>query len=196
MRDWGRDCWCESGVDNSCGKRFSQQFGSLPMGYDHKYVYTHFGYNLRATDLQAAIGLAQLDKLPRFIQQRAQNFTRLHDSLKDLTQFFTLPRKTPHSEPSWFGFWLTVDEHADFTRTELAEYLEKHNIQTRNLFAGNLVRQPVFESLEEGKDYRIAGSLEITDKAMNNTFWVGVYPGMQQEQLSYISSCIREFVSK
>jgi len=196
MRDWGRDCWCESGVDNSCGKRFSQQFGSLPKGYDHKYVYSHFGYNLKATDLQAAIGLAQLDKLPQFIQQRTKNFSKLYDSLKNLNQFFTLPRKTPHSEPSWFGFWLTVADHASFTRTELTKYLEKNNIQTRNLFAGNLVRQPLFESLKEGTDYRIAGNLEITDKAMNNTFWVGVYPGMQPEHLSYISGSIRDFVSK
>jgi len=196
IRDWGRDCWCESGVDNSCGKRFSQQFGSLPKGYDHKYVYSHFGYNLKATDMQAAIGVAQLEKLSRFTRQRKANFTKLYDGLRDLNRFFILPKKTAQSDPSWFGFWLTVSAEAGFTRNDLTGYLEQQKIQTRNLFAGNLIRHPVFESLKEGTDYRVAGSLEMTDTVMNNTFWVGVYPGMQPEPLAHIARSIRKFVTK
>ena len=192
MRDWGRDCWCGSGVDNTCGCRFTRQFGKLPPGYDHKYVYSHFGFNLKATDMQAAVGCAQLDKLPEFTRRRRENFAHLYEGLKDLEEF-QLFEKYPESEPSWFGFLLTVKDGVRFTRNELVKHLESNRIQTRNLFAGNLTRHPCFESLTEGKDYRIAAELVHTDKIMNDSFWIGVYPGMTKEKLDYMIGKIREF---
>ena len=196
LRDWGRDCWCESGNDNTCKARFSQQFGTLPPGYDHKYVYSQFGFNLKATDMQAAIGVAQLEKLPGFIQKRRENFSRLHDGLKDLEKFFILPKATPHSDPSWFGFLMTLKDGLKFNRNEIVEYLEDHNIQTRNLFAGNILRHPVFDSMVRDKDYRVIGNLPNTDKIMHDSFWIGVYPGMRSESLNYMISVIRNFVEK
>ena len=195
IRDWGRECWCGSGVDNSCGCRFTRQFGKLPLGYDHKYVYSHFGYNLKATDLQAAIGVAQLDKLDGFTAKRKENFARLYDGLKDLAEL-QIFEKYPESDPAWFGFLLTVTEKAKFSRTQLTEYLEKNLIQTRNLFAGNLLKHPCFENLEEGVDYRVIGELPNTDKIMNDSFWIGLYPGMTNEKLDYMITKIREFCNE
>lgn len=195
IRDWGRECWCDSGVDNSCGCRFTRQFGKLPLGYDHKYVYSHFGYNLKATDLQAAIGVAQLDKVEDFTAKRKEHFSRLYEGLKDLEEL-QIFEKYPESDPSWFGFLLTVTEKAAFTRTELTAYLEKNLIQTRNLFAGNLLKHPCFEGLKDGIDYRVIGDLPTTDKMMNNSFWIGVYPGMTKEKLDYMIVKIREFCKK
>ena len=194
MRDWGRDCWCDSGVDNTCGCRFSKQFGKLPAGYDHKYVYSHFGYNLKATDLQAAIGCAQLEKLPFFTEKRKENFRVLYDGVKDLPQL-RLFSKYPESDPSWFGFLMTLTDRAEFTRNELVKHLESKKIQTRNLFAGNLVKHPCFDSLKEGTDYRIASPLENTDKIMNDAFWIGLYPGMERKHLKYMFDTIRIFVA-
>ncbi len=193
MRDWGRDCWCESGVDNTCGHRFTQQFGSLPKGYDHKYVYSHFGFNLKTTDMQAAIGIAQLDKFPKFIKKRKENFQKLYDGLKDIKEFI-LTKPQPNSDPSWFGFMITLKDGVKFNRNDLAEYLENHKIQTRNLFAGNMLRHPMFKSLEKDKDYRVIGDLKNTDKIMNNSLWIGVYPGMSDEMLDYMVEKIKEFV--
>ena len=195
IRDWGRDCWCDSGVDNTCGCRFTKQFGSLPVGYDHKYVYSHFGYNLKASDMQAAIGCAQLEKFPSFVEKRKANFARLYEGLKDLSQL-QLFSKYPESDPSWFGFLITLTEKAQFTRNDLAKYLEEKKIQTRNLFAGNILKHPCFESLQEGVDYRVAGTLENTDKIMNDSLWIGLYPGMGDEKLDYMISTIREFCKK
>ena len=195
MRDWGRECWCSSGVDNSCGCRFSKQFGLLPVGYDHKYVYSHFGYNLKGTDLQAAIGVAQLDKVADFTAKRRENYAVLYEGLKDLEalEIFTA---LPEASPSWFGFLMTLTEKAKFTRTELTEYLEKNLIQTRNLFAGNILRPPCFETLKEEVDYRVCGDLSVTEKIMNNSFWIGLYPGMTEEKLEYMIAIIREFCGK
>ena len=192
MRDWGRDCWCESGVDNTCGCRFTRQFGQLPLGYDHKYVYSHFGYNLKATDLQAAIGCAQLEKFPDFVEMRKANYARLSAALKDLPQIKVF-RPYPESEPSWFGFLMTVQPDAGFTRNDLAKHLEAANIQTRNLFAGNIVKHPCFEALREGVDYRIAVPLVNTDAVMNSSLWVGLYPGMGDEKLDYMAKTICSF---
>jgi len=194
MRDWGRDCWCASGRDDTCGKRFSQQHGTLPFGYDHKYVYSHFGYNLKATEMQAAVGLAQLEKLPSFVQKRKENFAFLLDGMRDLENAFILPEATPGSDPSWFGFLLTLRENVSFTRNSLVQFLENRNIQTRNLFAGNLTRHPAFETLAEGQDYRIVESLTNTDRVMNDSFWLGVYPGMKREALAYIVESVHEFL--
>ena len=203
MRDWGRDCWCESGVDNTCGCRFTKQFGQLPLGYDHKYVYSHFGYNLKATDLQAAIGCAQLEKFPGFVEKRKANFARLYEGLKDIPQL-QLFEKLPESDPSWFGFLMTVKKVSGFqgskvsgacTRNDLAQHLESKKIQTRNLFAGNIVKHPCFEGLVEGVDYRIAGDLTVTDAIMNNSLWIGLYPGMGEAKLDYMIKTIRTFFS-
>ena len=183
LRDWGRDCVCSGGQDNRCGHRFDGQYGTLPKGYDHKYVYSHLGYNLKATDLQAAIGAAQLKKLPGFVEKRRENWNYLREHLKDMEEYFVLPEITPHSIPSWFGFMLMVRESAGISRDEVIAYLEKHGIQTRALFAGNIIRHPCFETMEAGKDYRICGSLEKTDEVMNRGFWVGVYPGMSRAML-------------
>lgn len=194
MRDWGRDCWCESGVDNTCKARFSQQFGSLPVGYDHKYVYSHFGFNLKVSDMQAAVGCAQLEKFPSFVEKRKENFKKLYDGLSSLEEYFVLPKATPNSDPSWFGFLITLKDGVKFGRNDLVEYLEGANIQTRNLFAGNMLRHPMFDSLEAGKDYRVVGDLPCTDKIMNDSFWVGVYPGMGDEAIGYMVNKIQEFV--
>ena len=195
MRDWGRDCWCATGKDNTCGRRFTGQHGTLPYGYDHKYVYSHFGYNLKATDMQAAIGCAQLEKLPGFIEKRKENFQLLYDSLRNLQEHFILPKATPKSDPSWFGFLLTIRDGVKFKRNDIVTYLEEKNIQTRNLFAGNLIRHPCFSTLKEGKDYRIAGELKNTDKLMNDSFWIGLYPGMTEEMIGYIVAQIRDFTN-
>lgn len=195
MRDWGRDCWCESGVDNTCGCRFTKQFGKLPVGYDHKYVYSHFGFNLKVTDMQAAIGCAQLDKLPTFTEARKTNFAVLYDGLKDLKEL-QLFEKYPESDPAWFGFLITLTDKAHFSRNDLVKHLEDCKIQTRNLFAGNLLKHPCFETLQEGVDYRVVGSLVNTDKIMNDSFWIGVYPGMTPEKLEYMAAEIRNFIRK
>ena len=193
MRDWGRDCWCESGVDNTCGCRFTQKFGKLPLGYDHKYVYSHFGFNLKITDMQAAIGVAQLDKLPEFIKKRQENWQKLYDGLKDIEEFI-LVKPQKNSEISWFGFLITLKDNVKFNRNDIVKYLEDNNIQTRNLFAGNMVRHPMFESMKEGIDYKIIGELKNTDKIMNDSFWIGVYPGMKSEAIDYMIKKIKEFL--
>ena len=193
MRDWGRDCWCESGVDNTCGHRFTQKFGKLPLGYDHKYVYSHFGFNLKITDMQAAIGLAQLEKLPEFIKKRQENWQMLYDGLKDIDKFI-LVKPQKDSEISWFGFLITLKDNVNFSRNDIVKYLEDNNIQTRNLFAGNMVRHPMFDSLKEGIDYKVTGKLNNTDKIMNDSFWVGVYPGMKKGALKYIEYKIKNFL--
>jgi CDP-6-deoxy-D-xylo-4-hexulose-3-dehydrase len=194
IRDWGRDCWCDSGRDNTCGNRFSQQFGSLPLGYDHKYVYSHFGFNLKATDMQAAIGLAQLQKFPAFVEKRKQNFQRLWKALQEMQEFLILPEATPGSDPSWFGFLMTVRDGVPFRRNDIVEHLENSRIQTRNLFAGNMTRHPMFHNLCEGTDYRIAGTLKNTDKIMNDSFWLGVYPGMGDDAIDYMATTIKQFI--
>jgi CDP-6-deoxy-D-xylo-4-hexulose-3-dehydrase len=196
MRDWGRDCWCESGVDNSCKARFSRQYGTLPFGYDHKYVYSHFGYNLKATDMQAAVGVAQLERLEHFTSMRRKNFERLYEGLKDLDRFFMLPKKYDKSDTSWFGFLITLHRDAPFERNEIVRCLEEHRIQTRNLFAGNIVRQPLFEPLREGDDYRVCGTLENTDRIMKDAFWIGVYPGMDERRIDYMIETIRKFTGE
>ena len=192
IRDWGRDCWCESGVDNTCGCRFTKQFGQLPVGYDHKYVYSHFGYNLKATDMQAAVGCAQLEKFPSFVEKRKENYARLYEGLKDVAAL-DIFRPYPESDPSWFGFLMTVKPDAGFTRNDLAQHLEAANIQTRNLFAGNILKHPCFESLTEGVDYRIVGDLVNTDVIMNSSLWIGLYPGMGEARLDYMIDVIRKF---
>jgi len=182
FRDWGRDCWCETGKDNTCGKRFGWALGSLPPGYDHKYTYSHIGYNLKATDLQAAVGVAQLRKLPRFIEARKRNFARLWDGLKPLQDLVVLPEATPNSDPSWFGFPLLVREDAPFDRADLVSFLEDRKIATRPMFGGNLVRQPAYDHVA----YRTVGGLANTDRVMNRLFWIGVYPGLTPEMLDYV----------
>ena len=195
FRDWGRDCWCSSGRDNTCGGRFNRQFGELPYGYDHKYVYSHFGYNLKVTEMQAAIGCAQLEKLPDFVEARKKNWQQLKDGLADLENVLVLPEATPDSDPSWFGFLLTIREGAGFTREQIVTHLESKKIQTRMLFAGNLIKHPCFNEMrKEGKGYRVAGSLGNTDHIMNDTFWVGVYPGMIDEMLQFMVDEIVNFV--
>lgn len=194
MRDWGRDCVCSGGQDNLCGHRFDGQYGTLPKGYDHKYVYSHLGYNLKATDLQAAIGAAQLKKLPDFVARRRANWEYLRENLQDLEEYLVLPEKEQGADPCWFGFIMLVKEESGLTRDRLVSCLEKHNIQTRNLFAGNITRHPCFEHMTEGKDYRIAGGLENTDRVMNRAFWVGVYPGMTEPMLAEIVKTIHEGV--
>jgi CDP-4-dehydro-6-deoxyglucose reductase, E1 len=190
IRDWGRDCYCAGGENNTCGKRFSQQFGTLPFGYDHKYVYTHIGYNLKATDMQAAVGLAQFAKLNSFIERRKTNFKKLLALLEDYQDRLLLPQATPHSDPSWFGFVITVREDAGFTRNDLTRFLEVNHIETRNLFSGNLLRQPAFMNIE----HRVVGDLTNTDIIMERTFFIGVYPGIDNEQLDYIGSVFSRFM--
>ena len=189
IRDWGRDCYCAGGESNTCGKRFSQQFGTLPYGYDHKYVYSHIGYNLKVTDMQAAIGCAQFQKLGNFIQKRKANHQRLMNMLAPYEKFLILPRATEHSDPSWFSFVISVREDAGFTRNELSGFLEKNRIETRNLFSGNLLRHPAFESIQR----RVVGDLANTDFIMNNTFFIGVYPGIGEVELDYIESVFQRF---
>jgi CDP-4-dehydro-6-deoxyglucose reductase, E1 len=190
FRDWGRDCYCASGEDNTCGIRFTQQFGQLPAGYDHKFVYSHIGYNLKVTDMQAALGRAQLQKLPGFISKRKENFRLLYEGLRKHEEFLILPKATPGSDPSWFGFLISVKEGAGFTRTQLVQYLNNQKIHTRNLFAGNLLRQPAFMDIE----HRIAGELTNTDFVMNNTFFIGVYPGIGETEINYVLQKFDEFI--
>lgn len=190
FRDWGRDCWCEPGKDNTCGKRFEHQLGELPYGYDHKYTYSHIGYNLKATDMQAAVGLAQMQKVEGFIELRRANFEYLHKNLQDLQEYFILPQATPNSEPSWFGFPLAIRADAPFTRNQLIQFLDSRKIATRLLFGGNLVRQPAYRNVK----YRIASPLENTDFIMNNVFWLGVYPGLTHPMLDYVCDVFMQFI--
>ena len=193
FRDWGRDCWCASGVDNTCRMRFTGQFGELPQGYDHKYVYSHFGFNLKITDMQAAVGCAQLDKLDQIVTARRANYQMLYDGLKDVPGLI-LPVAEANSNPSWFGFLIAVKEDAGFTRNELTGYLEQNKIQTRNLFAGNLTKHPCFDEMRQtGEGYRIVGELKNTDFVMTNGFWIGVFPGMTKEMNQWMIKCISEF---
>jgi CDP-6-deoxy-D-xylo-4-hexulose-3-dehydrase len=193
FRDWGRDCICPPGKDNCCGHRFDKQYGELPIGYDHKYVYSHFGYNLKATDMQAAIGVAQLKKFPKFVEKRIHNWNRLRDGLNDLSDKFILPEPCPNSKPSWFGFLLTCKAGID--RATVVKHIEDNSIQTRMLFAGNLIKHPCFDQMRKtGTGYRVVGELTNTDRIMNDTFWIGVYPGMTDEKIDYMISTIRESV--
>jgi CDP-6-deoxy-D-xylo-4-hexulose-3-dehydrase len=191
FRDWGRDCWCPSGRDDTCKHRFTQQLGELPGGYDHKYVYSHLGYNLKVTDMQAAIGCAQLEKLPQFIEARKQNWKRLRDGLAQLTDWFVLPEPTHDSDPSWFGFLITVRENSGITRDHVVDHLEKNGIQTRMLFAGNLIKHPCFDEMRStGQGYRVVGTLVNTDTIMNHSFWIGVYPGMTADMINFVIETI------
>lgn len=192
FRDWGRDCWCEPGKDNTCGKRFAWQLGTLPCGYDHKYTYSHIGYNLKPTDMQAALGVSQLEKLPRFIESRKQNVAYLADKLKEAENFLMLPAATPGSDPSWFGFPIGIREDAPFTRDQLVQELESKKIATRLLFGGNLLRQPAYEEVR----YRVVGELKSTDYILKNVFWVGIYPGLSKPMLDFIARTILGFVAK
>nr|HPI41069.1 DegT/DnrJ/EryC1/StrS family aminotransferase [Pseudobdellovibrionaceae bacterium] len=194
FRDWGRDCWCPSGKDNTCKKRFSWTLGTLPNGYDHKYIYSHFGYNLKATEMQASIGLVQLDKLDFFTKRRQENFNYLRNALSPLEKYFILPNPTKHSEPSWFGFPITLRKDCSFSRTDLTRFLEDKNIQTRMLFAGNLLRHPMFDELRTTENgFRIVGSLDNSDFIAESTFWIGVYPGMTNSMLQYMVEQIFNF---
>ncbi|MHB1953883.1 MAG: lipopolysaccharide biosynthesis protein RfbH [Sulfobacillus sp.] len=191
FRDWGRDCWCPPGAENTCGRRFQWKLGDLPEGYDHKYIYSHIGYNLKGTDLQAAIGVSQLDKLPGFIEARKRNWRHLREGLAHLEEFFILPISTPSAEPSWFGFALTVRESAPFSRRELVQFLEGRKIGTRQLFAGNLTRQPAYRDVP----FRIVGDLKNADKMMKGAFWLGVYPGLTAAMLDYTIESVCTFVA-
>jgi CDP-6-deoxy-D-xylo-4-hexulose-3-dehydrase len=188
FRDWGRDCWCPTGVDNTCRKRFGHQLGQLPHGYDHKYTYGHIGYNLKATDMQAAVGVSQLKKLPGFVERRRHNFALLSELLQDCADDLILPEATPHSDPSWFGFPLTVREESAADRTELLRFLEARKIGVRPLFGGNLLRQPAYQNIP----HRVVGPLENADRVTERSFWVGVYPGLQEEQLHYLARSIKD----
>ena len=191
FRDWGRDCVCPSGCDNLCGHRFDRQYGELPLGYDHKYVYSHFGYNLKATDMQAAVGCAQLEKFPSFVEKRRHNFDRLRAALSDCEDKLILPEAAENSTPSWFGFLITCKEGVD--RNRVVQYVEKKGVQTRMLFAGNLTKHPCFDEMRrENKGYRVVGTLANTDRIMADTFWVGVYPGMTDEKIDYMAKVIKE----
>ncbi len=190
IRDWGRDCYCAGGENNTCGKRFGQQFGTLPFGYDHKYIYSHIGYNLKVTDMQAAIGVAQLEKLPAFIDQRKENFRRLHAMLTPYEDRLLLPQALPNSDPAWFAFVITVREDAGFERNDLSRFLEVNHIETRNLFSGNLLRHPAFQNIQ----HRVVGELTNTDKIMRQTFFIGVYPGINEAQLEWIAQVFKRFM--
>jgi CDP-6-deoxy-D-xylo-4-hexulose-3-dehydrase len=193
FRDWGRDCVCPSGTDNLCGHRFDRQYGQLPVGYDHKYVYSHFGYNLKVTDMQASIGCAQLDKFPSFVERRRHNFDRLYEGVKEVSDKLILPEACPNSKPSWFGFLITCKEGVD--RTKVVQYVESKGVQTRMLFAGNLTKHPCFDQMREANEgFRIVGDLKNTDRIMMDTFWVGVYPGMTDEMIDYMAKVIKEAV--
>lgn len=191
LRDWGRDCVCPPGRDNLCGHRFDKQYGELPLGYDHKYVYSHFGYNLKATDMQAAVGCAQLAKFPTFVEKRRHNFDRLRAALEEVEDKLILPEPCPNSKPSWFGFLLTCREGVD--KNKVVQYIEDHGVQTRMLFAGNIVKQPCFDEMRaSGRGYRVVGDLAVTDRIMKDTFWLGVYPGMTDEKIDYMAKVIKE----
>ncbi|TDO95233.1 CDP-6-deoxy-D-xylo-4-hexulose-3-dehydrase [Halanaerobium saccharolyticum] len=189
FRDWGRDCYCEPGANNTCGRRFSMQFGDLPYGYDHKYVYSHVGYNLKVTDMQAAVGVEQLKKLPDFITARKENFKKLYKGIKEFEEYLILPEAEENSDPSWFAFPLSVRENDEFTKNELVNYLEEHKVMTRQLFAGNLTRQPAYQNVES----RVVGDLANTDYIMNNTFFIGVYPGLDDQKIEYIIQQFADF---
>jgi len=189
FRDWGRDCYCEPGSNNTCGRRFSMQFGDLPYGYDHKYVYSHVGYNLKVTDMQAAVGVEQLKKLPDFVEARKENFEKLYKGIKEFEEHLILPEAEDNSDPSWFAFPLSVKENDEFTKNELVNYLEEHKVMTRQLFAGNLTRQPAYQNVE----YRVVGDLANTDYIMNNTFFIGVYPGLDDQKIQYIIQQFADF---
>lgn len=192
FRDWGRDCYCKTGCDNTCGKRFDWQLGNLPEGYDHKYIYSHCGYNLKITDMQAACGLAQLDRLQDFIEKRNSNFSFLYNRMASLADYFILPEASSNSEPSWFGFPLSIKDGVHFTREDLMRFLEQEKIGTRLVFAGNVTKQPYFT--ETNIKYRISGELQNTDKVMNNSFWVGLYPGLTKAQLTRTCDALEEFL--
>lgn len=192
FRDWGRDCWCDPGCDDSCGKRFEWQLGDLPHGYDHKYIYSHIGYNLKVTDMQAAVGVEQLKKLPGFIEKRKENFSILYHALKKYESSLILPFQTEHSDPSWFGFPLLVRDDTPFSRGDLVKHLEYHKIATRMLFGGNLLKQPAYSEI----NYRLIGPLDNTDLVMNNLFWIGVYPGLSKEMLHYILAVFDKFIEE
>jgi CDP-6-deoxy-D-xylo-4-hexulose-3-dehydrase len=192
FRDWGRDCWCAPGKANTCRKRFGWQLGRLPESYDHKYIYSHVGYNLKATDMQAAVGIAQLKKLAQFTAARRRNWALLREGLEPYSEYLALPQAAPHSNPSWFGFLITVRPDAPFTRTELQRYLENHQVGTRLLFAGNLARQPAYADVS----YRIAGDLRCTDVAMSSSFWIGVYPGITDEMVGYVLDTFDTFIRR
>lgn len=189
FRDWGRDCYCAPGSDNTCGRRFTMQYGNLPQGYDHKYVYSHIGYNLKVTDMQAAVGMAQLEKLPSFIEKRKENFKKIRKELERYSEHLILPEATKNSDPSWFGFPITVKGNSKFTRNDLTGYLEKNMVMTRLLFAGNITKQPAYLDI----DCRIIGDLANTDKVMNDTFFIGVYPGINEEQIAYVAEVFDNF---
>lgn len=194
FRDWGRDCVCASGQDNLCQHRFDGQFGELPQGYDHKYVYSHFGYNLKVTDMQAAVGVEQLKKFPAFIERRRYNWDRLYRALESVSDKLILPGPVENSEPSWFGFLITIKENSGLDRNKVTRYIEDHNIQTRLLFSGNIIKHPCFDQIRGTDAYRVVGELINTDFIMNNTFWVGVYPGMTDEKIDYMAKIIKEAV--
>ena len=193
-RDWGRDCVCPSGHDNLCGHRFEGQFGELPKGYDHKYVYSHLGYNMKATEMQAAIGVEQLKKFPSFIKKRRENWEKLYELLEPVSDKLILPEPAKNSVPSWFGFLITVKESVGITRDDVTSYLESHNIQTRLLFSGNIIKHPCFDEYRDTSAYRVVGALENTDRIMRDSFWIGVYPGMKDGMIDYMAQCIREAV--
>jgi len=192
FRDWGRDCWCAPGKENTCGKRFDWRLGALPHGYDHKYIYSHIGYNLKATDMQAAVGVAQLKKLPAFIAARKKNYAALREGLAGAQNHFVLPEATPNSDPSWFGFPLLVREDAPFSRKNVVQYLDSKKIQTRQLFGGNLLRQPAYKNIR----HRVIGDLKNSDRVMSQAFWIGVYPGLTGEMIEYMSETLGSMVSK
>jgi len=192
FRDWGRDCWCETGKDNTCKRRFSQKIGNLPYGYDHKYVYSHIGYNLKLTDMQAAVGVEQLKKLPLFTKLRKRNWAKLYQSLEKYQKYFILPKADENSHPSWFGFVLTVKNGVGFSKNDIVNYLEKNKIATRPLFSGNILKHPAYQNIK----YRIYGTLENTDYIMENTFWIGVYPGLNNEKINYIIDVFNKFFSE
>jgi CDP-6-deoxy-D-xylo-4-hexulose-3-dehydrase len=197
FRDWGRDCWCASGEDNCCKKRFEWELGTLPKGYDHKYIYRHFGYNLKATDMQAAVGVAQLEKLSHFVKQRRKNWDILYHTFKPFERYVVLPEPTPNSVPSWFGFLITVKDDAPFSRHDIVRHLESQGIQTRGLFSGNILCHPAFDDIRNNpKKYRVIGNLETTNRIMNHTFWLGVYPGLTSEKMAYIQTTITDFLKK
>ena len=192
FRDWGRDCYCETGCDNTCNKRYEWKLGDLPEGYDHKYIYSHIGFNLKVTDMQAAIGLSQLSKIDQFIAKRRENHKILYDLMKSLEEYFILPEKTPNSDPSWFGFMLTVRDPIRINRNKLVRYLEEQKIGTRLFFGGNMIKQPAYKNIQK----RIVGSLDNSDKAMNDSFWIGVWPGLERSHLEYISLMLKQSVNK
>ncbi|MGL5352545.1 MAG: DegT/DnrJ/EryC1/StrS family aminotransferase, partial [Clostridium sp.] len=196
FRDWGRDCFCKSGCDNTCKKRFSIKYGDMPLGYDHKYIYSHLGYNLKVTEMQASIGCAQLKKLPEFIQRRRENWELLRSKLDHLDKYLILPQAEKKSKPSWFGFLMTIKDES-INRKDLLQYLEDKGIQTRLLFAGNITRQPLFDEIKNNKDsYRIVGDLKNTDLITSNSFWIGVYPGINESMINYMAINIEEYIMK